>query len=73
MRTAKNARLMGRQVNPYIAVPPENGDDDELSEPENVYIRPKMQPYQLKNCYTILDKQEVIFDDDDEDALIFAL
>ena len=64
---------MGRQVNPYIAVPPENGDDDELSEPENVYIRPKMQPYQLKNCYTILDKQEVIFDDDDEDALIFAL
>ena len=65
--------MLGRQVNQYIAIPPakEGGDDD--SEPENVYIRPKMQPYQLKNVYTIIDKQEIVFDDDDEDALILAL
>ena len=73
IRNARNARMLGRQVNQYIAVPPDKDVDDELSEPENVYIRPKGQPYQLKNCYTIIEKQEIVFDDDDEDALILAL
>ena len=31
-------------------------------------IKPKMKPWQLKNVYKVVDKQDIASDDDDEDA-----
>jgi hypothetical protein len=73
IRKEKEARLVGRQQNQYIAIPPSKFDNDEDSDPENVYIRPKEKPHQLKNCYKVVEKHEIEFDEDDEDALVLAL
>ena len=72
LRIREEGRHLGKQQNEYIAVPPKIVENDDESDPEDVYIRPKDLPYQLKHCYSIIDKQETVFEDDDEDNLIFA-
>ena len=54
IRNAKNQRTYGRQVNQFIAIQHVK-EEDEDSGPETIYIRPQKQPYQLKNCYKIVE------------------
>ena len=45
LRRERDARLIGKQQNNYIAIPPSKFDEEEESDCENVYIRPKESPY----------------------------
>ena len=45
IRKENEARMVGRQQNQYIAIPPSKYEEDNDSEAEAVYIRPKDHPH----------------------------
>ena len=59
-------------MNQFIEIPKRQGEVEAGESAIPLQIKPKMKPWQLKNVYKVVDKQDIASDDDDEDALIFA-
>ena len=70
IRNKETAKKIGRQTNPYIAEPKVEETASEISEEDQLNIKPVWQPPQLKSIYSIIPKVEFEIDEDDEDALI---
>ena len=72
LRNLENERTRGRKVSQFIEIPKKGGEVEAGESAIPLKIKPKVRPWQLKNVYKVVDKQDITSDDDDEDALIFA-
>ena len=76
LRNKAAAKKIGKQTNPFIALPRELEDpediDSELDE-QLFTIKPVFDAYQLKNVFVPIKKLELEIDEDDQDALILVL
>ena len=71
LRNIEKGRVHGRSISRFIEIPKSDAAVEE-GEPIPAKIRPEMRPWQIKNIYKVVDKQDIASDDEDEDALIFA-
>ena len=73
VRNALASKQVGRQTNPFIALPNEGELSDSDTDEGYLTVKPVWEPAQLKNTYKPMAKVEFEIDEDDEDALILGL